>query len=65
MTTVKSEICFGSCQFAGGAKNLLHQCADDNLPAKKFVDASDLARKLWKIFGVMPPIVQKFMPFLE
>ena len=66
MVTVKSEICFGSGQFVGGAKNLLDQCAvDTNLPAKKFVNMTNFAREVWKNFGVTSPTAQKFMPFLE
>ena len=36
-----------------------------NLPAKKFVNMTNFARKFWKNFLVMPPAAQKFMPLLE
>ena len=66
MVTVKSKLCFGSGQFVGGAKTLHNQCAvDSNLPAKKFVNKTNLAREFWKNVGVMPPTAQKFIPFLE
>ena len=49
MVTVKSKLCFGSGQFVGGAKTLHNQCAvDSNLPAKKFVNKTNLAREFWK-----------------
>ena len=34
MATVKSEICFDSAQFVGGAKNLQDQCAVVIYPPK-------------------------------
>ena len=36
-----------------------------DLPAKMFVDVTNLARKFWKNFGVTPPTAQKFRPFLN
>ena len=36
-----------------------------NLPAKNFVNMTELAREFWKNSGVTPPTAQKSMPFLE
>ena len=65
MVTVELEICFDSSQFAGGARNLQDQWAVEFLPAKKFLDMSNLAREFWKNFRVTPTTAQKFLPFLE
>ena len=65
MITVKLEICFDSGRFAGGVKNLQDQWTVVILPAKKFVNMTNLAGELWKNFEAAPPTAQKFMPFLE
>ena len=61
---MKSEICFDSGKFAGGAKHLQDQCTVVIYPPK-VCQHDQLSREFGKNFGVTPSTAHKFIHFLN